>query len=61
MAGLVLPSIPGELVIAPDGDDAGRTAANKLANRAMSAGWRVRVMDCPDGRDWNDIMSEVAA
>jgi hypothetical protein len=61
MAGLILPSIPGELVIAPDGDDAGRTAANKLANRAMSAGWRIRVMDCPDGRDWNDFVSGVAA
>ena len=61
MAGLVLPRDPGELVIAPDGEDAGRKAADKLADRACAAGWRVRIMKCPDGADWNDIASEVAA
>ena len=61
MAGLILPPDPGELVLAPDGDAPGRTAANKLADRATSAGWRVRVMDCPDGHDWNNISSEAAA
>lgn len=61
MAGLILPPDPGELTLAPDGDDAGRKAANKLANRAGAAGWHVRVMKCPDGADWNDISSEVAA
>ena len=61
MAGLALPRDPGELVLAPDGDDPGRKAANKLADRASAAGWRVRVMKCPDGADWNDIASEVAA
>ena len=61
VAGLILPPDPDELVIAPDGDDAGRKAANKLAERASAAGWRVRIMKCPDGADWNDISSEVAA
>jgi len=61
MAGLVLPRDPGELVLAPDGDDPGRKAANKLANRAATAGWRVRIMCCPDGSDWNDVSSEAAA
>jgi DNA primase len=61
MAGLVLPPDPGELVLAPDGDAPGRRAANKLANCASTAGWRVRVMKCPDGSDWNDVSSEVAA
>ncbi len=60
MAGLVLPRDIGELVIAPDGDDAGRKAANKLAERASAAGWHVRIMKCPDGADWNDISSEMA-
>ncbi len=60
MSGLVLPRNPGELVLAPDGDAPGRAAANKLADRAGTAGWRVRVMNCPDGADWNDIASEVA-
>jgi hypothetical protein len=61
MAGLVLPPDPGELVLAPDGDDAGRKAANTLADRANSKGWRVRIMHCPDGSDWNDLANEVAA
>jgi hypothetical protein len=61
MAGLVLPRDPSELVLAPDGDAPGREAANKLAGRASAAGWRVRIMDCPDGSDWNDVESEVAA
>ena len=62
MAGLILPRIPGEMTLAPDGDEPGRKAANKLADRAISAGWRVRVMHCPDGRDWNDMLAnEVAA
>ena len=61
MAGLLLPPELGKLVLAPDGDEAGRKAANKLADRATLTGWRVRVMDCPDKADWNDIESGVAA
>ncbi len=61
MAGLVLPRDPSELVLAPDGDAPGREAANKLAARACAAGWRVRIMRCSDGSDWNDLAHEVAA
>jgi hypothetical protein len=62
MAALILPPDPGEVVLAPDGDDAGRDAAKKLTQRAIRAGWRVRVMKIQDGRDWNDhIASEAAA
>ena len=61
MAGLILPPDPGELVIAPDGDDEGRKAASRLADRACAAGWRVRIMCCPDGSDWNDLGRGVAA
>ncbi len=61
MAGLVLPPDPGELVLAPDGDAPGREAANKLAACACAAGWRVRIMRCLDGSDWNDLAHEVAA
>ncbi len=61
MAGLALPRDLGELVLAPDGDTPGRDAANKLADRASAAGWRVRVMDCPAGHDWNDLAQKVAA
>ena len=61
MAGLVLPSDPSELVIAPDGDAPGRKAARQLADRARRLGWRVRLMDCPDDSDWNDnLKAEIA-
>ena len=61
VAGLILPREPGEMVLAPDGDRPGREAARKLADRASAAGWHVRVMDCPDGRDWNDEWIEELA
>jgi hypothetical protein len=61
MAGLMLPPDPGEMVLAPDGDAPGRDAAKKLTQRAIRAGWRVRVMEIQDGRDWNDLTSEAAA
>jgi len=60
MANLALPSDPAELVIAPDGDTPGMKAATQLADRACAAGWRVRVMDCPAGHDWNDLTQRVA-
>jgi hypothetical protein len=53
---LVLPAQPCCLVLAPDGDDPGRAAAQELAQRARRAGWRVAWRDPGDGRDWNDIL-----
>lgn len=53
--GLLLPSRVGALVIAPDGDSPGRGAAEDLARRARGIGWRVSIMEVPDGRDWNDV------
>lgn len=55
--GLRLPDHPGRLTIAPDGDRAGREAANALAGRAHALGWQVSVLPAPDGRDWNDILT----
>lgn len=55
--GLRLPSKPGRLTIAPDGDTAGREAANALAARADALGWQVSLLPAPDGRDWNDILT----
>ena len=56
IVGLGLPKAPGKLVIAPDGDDAGRVASNKLATRATGLGWEVSILAAPDGRDWNDVI-----
>lgn len=56
MAGLRLPLIPGEIVVAPDGDAIGRKAAEELATRAHRLGWNVRLLPAPgDGLDWNDF------
>ncbi|MEO1724055.1 MAG: toprim domain-containing protein [Pseudomonadota bacterium] len=62
MASMQLPPERAELVIAPDGDPAGRGGAEKLADRAYAAGWSVRIMEPPGaGIDWNDIAMREAA
>lgn len=55
--GLRLPDHQGRLTIAPDGDTAGREAANTLAARAHALGWQVSLLPAPEGRDWNDILT----
>lgn len=61
MAMLRLPSQPGELILAPDGDKAGRGSAFALADRAVRDGWTVFILTPPKGGDFNDIlMNEVA-
>ena len=56
MRSLTLPPRPGKLIIATDGEQAGRDAGNVLANRAHSLGWDVNLLPAPDGRDWNDVL-----
>lgn len=53
---LPLPSRPGEMIIGADGDPPGRTAALTLADRAATLGWRVRILQAPDGLDWSDVL-----
>lgn len=55
--GLRLPDQPGRLTIAPDGDTAGREAANALAARAHALGWHVSLLPAPEGYDWNDVLT----
>lgn len=57
MRGAQLPQTPARLTIAPDGDAAGRAAAQALATRAHGMGWRVSLLPAPDGLDWNDIIT----
>lgn len=62
VAGLRLPRPPGDLTLAPDGDSAGRKAAEELARRADAAGWRVKILQPPGaGLDWNDAARREAA
>lgn len=56
LAQLNLPQPAGGLLIAADGDQTGRAAAESLANRALDAGWRVQILTAPDGEDWNDVL-----
>lgn len=57
MAGLRLPNgFPHRLTVAADGDQPGREAAHKLAERASGLGWTVNMLPAPDGQDWNDIL-----
>lgn len=57
MMALNLPADPGRIIIAPDGELAGRNAAVRLAERAYYAGWSVSILPIPDGADWNDILT----
>lgn len=61
LAGLTLPPHPGRLVVAGDGDPAGRRAADALAARAAAAGWEVALATAPEGCDWNDVLVERTA
>lgn len=45
----------GVLLIATDGDHAGRTAGETLADRASALGWRVEIVSAPEGVDFNDL------
>lgn len=56
MRSLRLPEKPGALIIFADGDTAGRSAAAALAERASGCGWQIRIVDCGDGRDANDVL-----
>lgn len=56
--GLTLPARSGDLIIATDGDPAGREAGDVLARTAHAAGWTVSIMPAPSGKDWNDVLQE---
>lgn len=57
MKRLTLPSDPGRLTVATDGDNAGRSAGNALGERAVALGWAVSLLPAPEGRDFNDILT----
>jgi len=61
MSGLRLPSVPGALIVAADGDDAGRAAGHALADRAAALGWSITLFPAPAGRDWNDVLMQKGA
>lgn len=56
MKRLKLPTKAGQLIVAPDGDPPGLTAARLLADRAYRIGWEVKWFEPPQGQDWNDVL-----
>ena len=54
--GLRLPTKPGTLIVASDGDGPGQAAGCDLASRANSIGWDVSLLPAPNGKDWNDVL-----
>ncbi|WP_300584875.1 toprim domain-containing protein [Marivita sp.] len=67
MRGLQLPSVGrvgkvehrcSRLIIAVDGEKAGRDAGRELAERATGLGWQVSILDPGDGVDFNDRLIE---
>lgn len=60
LRGLRLPTQPGRLTIATDGDKPGRDAAHALAERAHELGWQVGILDPGTGADFNDILKAKA-
>ncbi|SIT73794.1 DUF7146 domain-containing protein [Pontibaca methylaminivorans] len=57
MKAVRLPEPPGRLIIATDGDAAGRAAGHGLSSRAIGLGWVVEMKPAPDGMDWNDVLT----
>lgn len=58
MRALKLPAISGHLIIAADGDKTGIKAARDLSSRAKALGWRVRIAQPPQEKDFNDIINK---
>lgn len=56
MESLHLPQRAERLIIAPDADTRGRTAAQVLAERAHVAGWDVFILEPPPVGDFNDML-----
>jgi hypothetical protein len=62
MAGLNLAHIPpgAGLTALGDGDDAGLKAMYALARKAHAAGFEVKTLPAPTGRDWADVLKLAA-
>jgi len=56
MMKLKLPTRKGRLIVAMDGDPAGRKAGFSLAERAYQHGFDVFIMEAPQGQDFNDVL-----
>ena len=60
MARLRLPEAVREIILCPDGDAAGRRAAERAAASLSADGRKVRIAAAPPGRDFNDLLQGAA-
>ena len=56
MRSIILPPQVREVVLCPDGDDAGEGAAQAAARRFVAEGHKVRIARPPAGMDFNDLL-----
>ncbi len=47
-----------QVILAPDGDDAGQTVIQEAAHRLAGQGREVRAAKLPAGRDWCDVLDD---
>ncbi len=55
MANVILPPDIRDVILGPDGDEAGATHAQQAARRFVDEGRAVRIAPAPDGQDYNDL------
>ena len=56
MANVILPPDIRDVILGPDGDEAGATGAQKAAKRFVDEGRAVRIAPAPEGQDFNDML-----
>ena len=56
MAAVILPPDIRDVILGPDGDEAGATNAQKAARRLVDEGRAVRIAPAPEGQDFNDML-----
>ena len=55
---VVLPDHIRQVILAPDGDEAGQAVIREAANRLAGQGREVRAAKLPPGKDWVDVLDD---
>ena len=56
MSAVILPPEIRDVILGPDGDDAGAMGARQAAKRFVDEGRAVRIAPAPEGQDFNDML-----
>ncbi len=60
MVNVILPPGIRDVILAPDGDEAGETGGQQAARRFVQEGRAVRIVPAPEGQDFNDMLRSEA-